>query len=132
MDPIIWNDEKLSVGHEQIDNQHKELIRHLNNLIALQKEPFDPERQYAILADLEKYVEKHLYYEEALLRKQGYPALEDHEMLHSQYMMELEMWASMLEDEDPELPKRMCGFIQTWLVEHIMGEDMKFKPYVKS
>jgi len=130
MEKIVWTDAKYSVGNAQIDNQHKYLVKQLNRLIALQKQRGNKTLQKNILGDLEKYVEQHLVYEENLLHKVGYPNVDEHEQLHSQYMMELEMWAVMIDDDDPNILKRMCHFLQTWLTEHIVGEDMKFKKYV--
>lgn len=130
MKRIIWSDEKYSVGNAQLDDQHKYLIKQINRLIALQKQRGNKKQQIKILIDLEKYVEQHLVYEEALLKDVGYPASSEHIQLHTQYMIELEMWAIMIDDHDPTVLKRMCDFLQSWLMEHIVGEDMKFKKYV--
>lgn len=131
MEKIAWTDDKFSVGNPQIDDQHKQLIKHINRLIALQKQRGNKKQQVKILTDLENYIEQHLVFEEALLRERGYPAHEEHAQLHSQYMIEVEMWGLMVENEDPNLLKKMCSFLNLWLTEHILGEDMKFSKYVK-
>lgn len=131
METIVWSDETFSVGHAKIDEQHKILVKNLNDLIVLQKQRFNQKQQRQIIAQLEKYVDLHLRYEEALLRKVGYDAYDEHEQLHSEFLMEVEMWSMMVEDEDPALPGRMCAFLKHWLMEHILGEDMKFRAYIK-
>lgn len=130
MEKVVWTDEKFSVGHKQIDAQHRFLVDTLNKLIDLQKGRFNLSQQRKILADVEGYVDRHLAYEEGVLEDKGYAHFEEHCELHTEYMMEMEVWVALLDDEDSELPGRMIKFLAHWLVDHILGEDMKFKETV--
>ncbi len=131
MQPIKWIDEKYSVGHPQIDAQHKVLLKQLNSLIVLQKQRFNQSKQKQIILDLERYIDKHLRFEESLLKEAGYEDYDRHVQLHSQYMMEVEMWILMIDDDDPSLPKRICAFLAEWFKEHILGEDMKYRTSIQ-
>ncbi|KHF24803.1 hemerythrin domain-containing protein [Solemya velum gill symbiont] len=75
MDRIEWTGE-FSVGVRKLDEQHQKIIKMINRLSDNQDDAhlFVSDRE--ILLSLMEYAKLHLQYEEALLKKYGYPDLE--------------------------------------------------------
>ncbi len=67
----------LSVGVEEIDEQHRELFRRAERLIATLR-CGDRGEVLPLLAYLDEYVAHHFSAEERLMREVRYPALEEH------------------------------------------------------
>lgn len=74
---IVWSDE-LSVGIEEIDEQHKVLVNLINRMHNAIAEKHGSEVVSGILAELVDYTKIHFAVEESLLRILGYPGYEEH------------------------------------------------------
>jgi len=67
MNKITWKDE-YSIGHEEIDDQHKKIVELINEL----DESDSPEITTSIISKVNGYVRHHLDYEEQLFFVQCY------------------------------------------------------------
>lgn len=79
------------------------------------------------------YALMHFQSEEALLAKAEYPGLEEHQAAHQGFRTRIEGLLAQL-DSDPsalDLP-RLGEMARIWLREHILEEDMKFKPFIEA
>lgn len=69
---LIWDD-NLSVGIDNIDNQHKELLNCIENLITAIEHSRSNDEIIKTLDFLEEYVIKHFTAEEEIQAKTNYP-----------------------------------------------------------
>ncbi|WP_419797717.1 MAG: bacteriohemerythrin [Terasakiella sp.] len=131
MKSIQWDIEKFSVGDKTLDNQHQKIVAMINNLINESDLDIHSETLHDTLAEMLKYSKDHLDYEEALLKKIGYERLEDHAQLHWEY---LEMVSDLSMDTvtgNKNVPSELITYLTHWLNDHILVEDMKYKPYME-
>ena len=122
---IKWND-SYSVGNKALDNQHKHLFELTEKLI---REFGEKEIKRGVM-DLYRYTRTHFSLEEELMRKAGYPDLENHRVLHDALidkLNEVAMWDFSTLQSVHEFQK----FVLNWLFEHIMQQDKQYFDYLK-
>lgn len=126
-----WSDDYL-IGIADIDAQHRGFFKAVEQL-------FDGilncQGQYAVeqaIAFLRDYANRHFQSEEALMARHGFPQLEEHSQLHVDFLDNLELLDDDLKVFGPtrHLAERVFELAQTWLVEHITREDMRFAAYI--
>lgn len=131
MSEYKWTDQ-LSVGDAHIDEDHKELFALINELAAADK-------AHGYLADiigkLEKYANDHFSREEVLMREVEFPGFEHHVKEHQAFVEWLDTVKTTYRRaaESPFLISDLVNdFLEKWLVEHIMKEDMKYRDFILS
>jgi len=125
MKSIEWSDE-LSVGNDHIDAQHKNIIRMINRLIESPEGNRRSKDVIDALTRLMKFMREHFRDEEALMKKNGYPHLEEHIKEHRHFAEKL---MELFLVEDDELLRRTIPFLRDWLVGHLASQDMKCRSY---
>lgn len=127
---ILWKKE-LELGNELIDTQHRMLILLCNKLdIAIQTH----ETQHAVqrvMLELKKFTEFHFVSEENLMLEIGYPGLDQHMLIHSELLRQLDDGLIQI-NKHSEQPAKLLLFLQKWLVDHVIHEDLKIADYVKN
>ncbi len=131
--PIIWR-EDMSVGVEEIDDQHKYLICLINTIEAgvnchLEKKLFVEQ-----LSQLEAYTHFHFDYEENLQIQSKFPHYESNKNEHKKLIQKLnEIVRELKSGEDVILRAKDIGslfeILREWLLDHILVEDMKMKDF---
>lgn len=130
MKRIEWKPE-YSVGNDAIDADHQ-------GLFALVQELANADITGGfldgILVRLEAYTEGHFEREEALMQKIGYPGFEEHVQAHRAFVE----WLAAVQKtyrraaESPFLIGDMVNdFLESWLVEHILEEDMRYRDFIR-
>lgn len=132
MSQLKWTD-KLSVGVDLIDEQHKMLIRRLNDMssaIEFNKGPNEITRTLSFLID---YTDFHFSEEERHMKEQGYPGLDDHIAKHEEFKATLADLEGDYEEDGAThlLAHSIDTFLINWLVNHISGVDVKFGNFLK-
>lgn len=133
MTKIQWDD-SLAIGIEDIDRQHKMLIERLKNLA----DAFEHQQgETEILKTFEfmnEYTDFHFSAEEEQMRKANYPGLEHQIAQHCQFKESLKRLVEDFEEEGITrvLTTSVNTFLINWLVNHIVGVDLKFAEYLKS
>jgi hemerythrin-like metal-binding protein len=61
----------------------------------------------------------------------GYPALAEHQKIHSDLLTELNLMVSRM-SQHREFPDDLLSFLNDWLIKHIGEEDQKIALYAKS
>ena len=125
-------EEKFSVGNSMLDLQHKRLLEICNQLaecIEMEGRSADA-RFHEVLNELAVYGKKHFITEEHLLQQLAYPALGDQIGEHGAYQDKL---AGVLIDAvRGKLEKiELQEFLSHWWVDHILGSDMQYKPFLE-
>lgn len=131
MKEITWTDD-LSVGIELVDEQHKMLIKHLNDFNQSLKSQQGPAKIAKTLDFLIDYTHFHFNAEETHMAVNGYSELENHKKMHKTFKTTL---ASMEEDLKEEgatqsLADSIDTLLVQWLFEHIRKFDVAFGKYL--
>ncbi len=130
---IRWNS-SFSVGVEQIDEQHKQLVEHVNQLTrAITKGKAHQELSHH-LKFLIDYTHFHFSTEEAFMVKYHYPGLISHREEHEFFKRELAKTLVEIKEHGvtaETLSKIQWGLVN-WVVEHIKGKDVRFGEFLNS
>lgn len=122
--PIDWQ-RIYEIGYEEIDDQHREWCKRLNQLIGHLRTG----RQQGVLdlfQYLRSYIEWHFAKEEALMDQYGYPFTRQHKQEHLRYAQELEHFDVSLRKGDHApllLVFRANLFLVDWFINHTTGTD---------
>lgn len=127
MQVIKWDDNEFSVGSTTLDDQHKKIVRIINELAQQPEHDLENESTYQLLLEMISYAQEHLEYEETLLSKINYPDLNEHKALHWAYMENVSNLLTDVTNGKPESIKNIIIFLTKWWQEHILHEDMKYK-----
>lgn len=125
---IEWEDE-LSVGIEEIDEQHKVLVGLVNEMHDAIHERHGREASIRILQRLTEYTKIHFAVEESLMRIFDYPGYEEHKKQHEALIEEIVALWHKIENENAAISFQLLHFLKMWLTEHIMDSDKEYTPY---
>ena len=76
----------MSVGEENIDNQHKKLIDQINKLIKALNSNQELSAVRDVVRFLGDYVDEHFTYEEKYMEKIKFSGIEDHKKIHANFV----------------------------------------------
>lgn len=131
MDFLQWM-ERMSVNVTVLDDDHKKLIGLINRVHEVVERGGAREQVNAIVSELIDYTEYHFSREENMMEKAGYPALEDHKQLHAALVEKIKDYEQALNEDLSQFePMNLLEFLSRWLMQHILHEDRKYKPYMK-
>jgi hemerythrin-like metal-binding protein len=132
MNTILWND-RLSVGIDLIDDQHKTWLQHLNNVSKAIEDGHRVAQISKTLQFLVDYTELHFSTEEKNMTALAYPALAEHREKHESLKVTLSDLVEEFEEEGAThiLAKAIDTFLGNWLFEHIQNVDQLFAQFVK-
>jgi len=126
-------DPSLECGVEQVDNEHKELFRMVENLLDDTKSGNTVEASAKALDFLSEYVINHFAHEEALMQKCNYPNADEHKNLHAVFVKALLELKKKYDDSSGSLSVaiEINHAAMSWLINHIKVIDMRFAKYYK-
>lgn len=92
-----------------------------------------PDAIHERISFLVDYCVMHLGAEERLMEQAGYPFLDEHKAIHSEFSQKV----LAIRDSYNKYPSCFSAndvfeLMQNWFVNHIMGTDMGYKPYVQN
>jgi hemerythrin-like metal-binding protein len=122
---LEWED-SYKIGHLEIDLQHRELFNLANKFLIAP----DKVSSASCAMGLLKYTRGHFNYEENLMKKLEYPALEMHIAQHTDLIALLNDVAENITDESLSM-QDMEAFLYAWLLDHISSSDTKLVHYVR-
>ncbi len=131
---LIWRD-KMSVGNDVIDKDHRYMVCFLNTVtLALQK-PEEREVLLSALTQLYNYAYEHFMREEIIQKKISYPELIRHRHEHKELLEELLKLKNKIEFDysDSEINDKyedLVLFLKHWLMDHVLKTDLKLKSYL--
>ncbi len=124
-----WTDQ-YSVGVQQIDREHMQLVDILNRLYESVCADDATKTLDVILVELLGYTRTHFANEEQLLRVHGYPALPEHMEEHQELTFQAAQFFSEFRKGNAGVPMRMVSFLRDWLAKHIMRSDKAYGAYL--
>ena len=123
--------EDLSVSNEVSDNDHKYLIELINETEANIQKRYRPEVSDA-LDKLAMYSKFHFSREEKIAGAVGYGQVAQMHESHAQLMLKLDAVRVENEEQWSDVSMDEFGvFLQDWLINHVIKEDMLLKPYLE-
>lgn len=133
--PLIQWTTTMSVGLDELDEDHKLLISVINQLDRnTDAEPrSDVIRQ--CLMQLRRYAEFHFAREEKVMTACKFPGIGVQESEHRDFIKRIKDVTERF-DAGPEnaanvVNRELLDFLRDWLTHHIMIEDMAYRPYVE-
>jgi hemerythrin len=128
-----WND-YLETGHTKIDNQHKQLIKYLNNLSNAFSSGKANDEIEKTMDFLVAYTIKHFHDEENLMKETDYPGTLVHRTYHEGFKNSVAKYVERLKIEgaSDQFAKCVISEMGNWLVNHIRGDDFVMATYVKN
>ena len=127
-------DASLETGHIKIDNQHKQLIAALNNIIEASQQGKGRDEIFKTLDFLTGYTLMHFSTEEKLQVDYNYPDYIVHKRYHDEFKVTVGELTQKLINEGPTegLIGEVTTAIGKWLLNHIKGDDFRMAAFVKA
>lgn len=119
-------------GNAKIDEDHRALFERVNDFHFAWQQNRDRKDIARVLNRLVEYAEEHFAREEEIMRVSGYPGLARHQAIHEALFEQIFVLQGHFEDGRIRIDRDTVDFLRGWLVDHIVGEDMKFAAYVES
>ena len=129
MKDLVW-DNILSVGIEEIDEDHRRLVNLFNILNHSVTEGDAPDYLEAVLEELISCTVWHFSHEERLMLKYGYEGIEEHKMEHQELIKSAKELQQKVLQAGKLVANEDIEFLEHWLTEHILTADMKLGSYL--
>ena len=128
---IRWTPE-LSVGVEEIDQQHQRLYSIIEQLAQARRQDLDRKSVFSILSRLVDYSDYHFRTEDNYMIENEYPLFLSHRKEHLAYIKKMGDLITLLEKKDASLSDGMLTFLCDWWKRHVAESDMKYARYIKA
>jgi len=128
---VEWSD-ALSVGIEEVDEQHKLLVELVNRMHQAIHERHGSDVVKGILAELVDYTRIHFAVEESLMRILDFPGYEQHKIVHEELFSHVIQLQNKVESGKTSIGFELMHFLKNWLTKHIMEEDMEYGSFFLS
>ncbi len=125
---ITWSDE-LSVGIEEIDEQHKVLVNLINRMHDAIAQHHGSDTVKEILVELADYTKIHFAVEESLMRILDFPGYEEHKDIHDELLAHVVMLHEKVVSGKTAISFELMYFLKSWLTKHILEEDTQYSAF---
>lgn len=125
---MTWSD-RMSVGVERIDKQHRQLIDLLNALHSEMLAGRGLQAVLEVLDNLVEYTKTHFAAEESMFRNHGYPQAQAHKQQHDELTDKAIALHREVSSGRATLTLPTMNFLKDWLSNHILRTDMAYKPF---
>ncbi len=131
MSLIAW-DNSLTVGINEIDEQHHKLVQLINGLHNHMLAGDASTIMNKVLDRIIEYTGFHFATEEQLMLENDYPDSIAHKQQHKELVDTAIALQEKLKSGNTHLTMETLHFLQDWLQHHILGSDKKFAKYLIS
>lgn len=129
MKELSWSN-TLSVEVQEIDDDHRKLIDLFNMLSHSVEEGDEPKYIEAVLEELISCTAWHFRHEERLMVKYGYKDYDEHLSEHQKLIESARELQQKLKQEGHQISNQNIGFLENWLTEHILVDDMRLGSFL--
>ena len=129
MKDVVWDD-LLSVGVDEVDDDHRKLVDLFNMLGHAVTEGDDPEYIEAVLEELINCTIWHFSHEERLMLKYGYDGIEEHKAVHKELIKGARDLQQKILQKGNLVASEDIEYLEHWLTEHILTSDMRMGSYL--
>jgi hemerythrin len=120
-----WNE--LSIGNEDVDQDHQRLLEIYNELVDLVELKKTREDFARILSMMTDYSLIHFRKEEVYMENFSYPKLDEHKKYHNNYIYSVSMYNANLLGPNPPDPIEIVMFLKKWWQHHILQLDIEYE-----
>ncbi len=129
---LTWDD-SLQTGFEEVDLQHKKLIKIIDDVYTSVQ---SPSGEYALqmsknLKRLTDYTSYHFSEEENFMEKYGYPDFAVHKQAHDAFITRINSQIGTLPHELPDEGFQFYRYLGNWLLSHIAKADQAWAVYIR-
>jgi hemerythrin len=128
---MTWS-AKNSVGVEALDNQHKDLMRLLNEFHAASIQGKAQKVAGPLLRQIASLANEHFSAEERLMESARYPGLAKHRAQHRELTAKVAEFVSRHEKGDATICTQLLYFMRDWLTAHMQTEDRQYTPWLSA
>lgn len=130
---IPWTPD-LVTGVEEIDSQHQELFRHVEELLNACNAGRGKREVLRTMVFLADYVVRHFAAEERLMVQNGFPGFQEHQANHAAFKATLTGMKARLAEDGVGLPLvlEVNELVVDWLVRHIRKMDQELAAHLRS
>ncbi len=129
MKDIVWSG-ILSIGIDEIDEDHRKLVKIFNVLNHAVLENESLEYLAASLEELINCTVWHFSHEERLMLKYRYPDITEHKAEHRDLINSAQKLQKELLREEKAVADEHIVFLESWLTEHILTADGRLGAYL--
>lgn len=129
MKDIVWG-HVLSVEVDEIDDDHRKLVKIFNILNHAVMEGESQDYLAAVLKELVNCTVWHFSHEERLMLKYGYDEIEEHKAAHQELVDSAKELQQKILQADKAMADEDIEFLERWLTEHILTDDMRLGAYL--
>ncbi len=129
MKDLVW-DKLLSVGVDEIDEDHRKLINLFNILNHSVTAGESKEYLAATLEELINCTVWHFSHEERLMLKHRYQEREEHKAEHQELIQSAKELQQEILQADKPVADEHIQFLERWLTEHILTADGRLGAYL--
>ena len=128
--PFIQWSPSFSVGNAMLDADHRKLIDILNQIYDAWTEHSTSLELERLFDELMDYTDHHFSREESKLSSRDYEDLDKHHAAHERLRELVHAFRSrhLAGQRADVLTEDMAKFLKSWLLDHILEEDMKYRP----
>lgn len=131
---LAWSD-SFATGVHEIDEQHMILVHTLNEASVRLSDDASLESLERITQDLLSYALYHFETEEQLMQTYGYPEdsgadAAQHLEQHRAFSAKVVQVREGIKQGTPVAPEELLGFLNGWLVNHILNTDKKLGAFI--
>ena len=132
--PLMEWSEQFDLKVEQMNDQHRVLIRLMNDLYDLNDAQAAKSQISTALVKLGDASTRHFAEEEEYMESIGYPEqdFERHKLIHKDLLARYAGHVEEFEASDGTLSQEFFNFLRLWLAAHIKGIDMKYASFAHS
>lgn len=127
---IKWTD-KLSIGINIIDQQHKRWLQFINKLYSAFKSGKAQEEIKGIFKELSDYTDYHFEFEEKYMEEFDYSSKEPHRKKHRLFLDTINKYREDYERGNIDTAYRVMGFLKNWVRKHITEDDESYSALFK-
>ena len=131
MSVLQWRDE-FSVGIEEVDHEHKELIELIRNLQQEMQGGMDTDKILDALGEIYAQISAHFALEEKAMRTMNYSAYADHKEDHETLLDDLRDIMDEVEDDGVLDEVQLTDDLDRWFSDHFKTHDAKLHRRARS
>ena len=128
-DLMPWS-AKFQTRLEEVDIQHRELVRLVNLLHKAMRLQKGSAEVGAVLNELAQYTVSHFKHEEELFKKYDYPDYDAHKKIHEELVGRVTDFQEAFKAGKATVSMDLMDFLKNWLNDHILKTDMAYAPYL--
>lgn len=132
MSLIEWNS-NFELGVSDLDADHQRLVDFINQLDATLRDGVDNQSAFDTVDALVAHFEAHSKRENEILDRIGDPETSEHKAAHDSSLDTLrEMRERMQSENAAEVVQAIVTFLVRWFNHHVVGQDMRMRPYLEA